>query len=108
MNLVVDLRNHLQFLCVVIPFAIKQHTNCSEGMPHQSAVIQWLYTAKAILCVVLSLELKMWVDYPVVVAWIDGGSYWSPDGTVHWGEKFCTGYGLFRGWWYQLETVSSL
>lgn len=91
----------------IIRKALKQHCNVTYGLKHSRAHLQWFYTFKAIICLLLNLEGNLRTDYPVTVAWTDGGSGWGERGTVYWGERFAVGWGVFSAWRYALLQDSS-
>jgi hypothetical protein len=88
--------------------ALRQHSNVERGLRYAPSWQRWLYTFKAIICFVLDRQPKSYEDYPVVIAWTDGGSFWSEYGTAYWSECLVVGHGLRRGWWYALDQDSSL
>lgn len=98
----------MRYTLAVIVKALAQHAAVEYGLRYRSLLVQWGYTFKAIICLLLNREHKTYEDYPVTVAWIDGGSGWSEFGTQYWNERFCVGYGVFAGWWYEIKQDSNI
>lgn len=91
----------------VIVKAVQQHCDVEHGLKYSRFDRQWLYTLKAVMCILLGREGGFREDYPVVVAYTDGGSGSGEYGTVYWCEYLAVGWGLWRGWHYSLYQDAS-
>jgi hypothetical protein len=87
--------------------ALRQHSNVHNGMVYAPSWQRWLYTFKAVLCIILNRYRLYPYDYHVLIAYTDGGKSWSEYGTSYWSEWLYVGWGWRTGWWYSITSDSS-
>lgn len=101
-----DLRREVASAVVLISAALRQH-GAKGNLIYSAWMSRWFHTFKAIICILLNRYACSTADYPIVIAYVDGGKGWSEYGTMYWSESLVVGWGWRRGWWYALVQDSS-
>jgi hypothetical protein len=89
--------------------AISQRAKNSH-LGSEQRIVRWLYTAKAVVCILLGLYCK--TDFYYETQWDYGLGYWDYSGphgeysSYDWKELY-VGSGWFSNWWYLIEFDSS-